>query len=844
MIRGAVVYTEDLDILQGLVKDAAHAGIQIFFGIVAGNDNGDRGSLGDIFHFRQAGGQLDILAFQILLEGAARDQQHILVVGLFIVIGGFVAQDLQLVEDLVMEHVEDGPLCFQVLQRTQVVQAAGQGQVHIAAPQLVQNAQLHQLVMPGQIGGVEAQGVLLFRALQVVGKAHPVVDQLLVQGDDALCHSQRGVGKEQVVGILQRLELQPGVQHELAAEHLGPGAGGGDAVQVVGAVLVAEGLLLGGGKGIQQPLGLLVFPGHVVIVPGTVEHDVGFVELRHEVGVLRQIHREEVVGIQEDHIFALCVGKAQIPGRTGEFILLGEDLHPLVLGGVAVQNFQRAVGGTVIHTEDLNMLHGLVQQGIQILFQIFLHVINGHDDADQRRSGAQLLAQLHGGDPQQAGNAVLADVPREVHRLTGQVRQRLIGPAAVVFLVQLLADAPELSGGPLDGVDQAVIPDAFEAAQDLPGDVQNGIFHARCRRLLGVGFQSLDPAAEGIDIILVPDVLFHQVQEMVGAEIAFVQEGFPILDAQRTVNVAGVAVDAVVEVFGDDGSGLRLHLPLVHEVDHLGIAYQIALHVAHGLAGGHGGIPVDPAVVEILVDVPGPLGQHGTLEGEQVVLVDDAAVEADVIVLDQAAAENFQAGGAEKLAVFPHFGKHGLAGVDAGIVAFALVIVDEVQVLLLNFLVFEEGDGIEIDDIQIFLIRPGAQRLQGVGFQVVVAVQEIHIPAPGDIQRNVAGAGLAAVFLADQLHIAVFLRVFGGDLRGTVGGTVVDAQDLDILQCLTHRAVEALVQVVLHIIHGYNDRNDWRRRRICHRKTPTIVFFAFIARFTAFTTSCFAGWGM
>ena len=66
---------------------------------------------------------------------------------------------------------------------------------------------------------------------------------------------------------------------------------------------------------------------------------------------------------------------------------------------------------------------------------------------------------------------------------------------------------------------------------------------------------------------------------------------------------------------------------------------------------------------------------------------------------------------------------------------------------------------------------------------------------------------VAAVGLVDHLYTGVALHVLADDIWRTIGRTVVDADDLDVLERLRHGGIEALAQVALNIADGNKQRN-------------------------------------
>ena len=70
------------------------------------------------------------------------------------------------------------------------------------------------------------------------------------------------------------------------------------------------------------------------------------------------------------------------------------------------------------------------------------------------------------------------------------------------------------------------------------------------------------------------------------------------------------------------------------------------------------------------------------------------------------------------------------------------------------------------------------------GFNHIVAVDKTNVIASGLFNTDVAGGGLASVFLANDFDARIFSGVLFDDVQGIVGGTVIDDDDFEILVSL------------------------------------------------------------
>ena len=104
--------------------------------------------------------------------------------------------------------------------------------------------------------------------------------------------------------------------------------------------------------------------------------------------------------------------------------------------------------------------------------------------------------------------------------------------------------------------------------------------------------------------------------------------------------------------------------------------------------------------------------------------------------------------------------------------------------------------------IGMFGIGLGDQLLERILKHKVVGLKDAHVLAARHLQAVVHRVAVAAVGFVDHLYTGVALHVLADDIRRAIGGAVVDADDLDVLERLRHGGIEALAQVALDIANG------------------------------------------
>lgn len=114
--------------------------------------------------------------------------------------------------------------------------------------------------------------------------------------------------------------------------------------------------------------------------------------------------RHDVVAVDEGDVAAVRVAVAD-PGVAGvpeAAVLLAHQTEPAVLFGEGSGQGGAVVGGPVVDHHHLQVVHGLLREGLQAVRQIELHVVDGDDDTEPwrhvehvRSSGAWLSVWLN-----------------------------------------------------------------------------------------------------------------------------------------------------------------------------------------------------------------------------------------------------------------------------------------------------------------------------------------------------------------------------------------------------------------------------------------------------------------
>ena len=117
------------------------------------------------------------------------------------------------------------------------------------------------------------------------------------------------------------------------------------------------------------------------------------------------------------------------------------------------------------------------------------------------------------------------------------------------------------------------------------------------------------------------------------------------------------------------------------------------------------------------------------------------------------------------------------------------------------------GEEVALHDIGVMLLGEIVQFLEHLGGGEIVGLDDADVFSACKAEALVHGVAVARVGLVDDLDAVVHLRVLVKNGGGGVGGAVVEADDLDVLERLSHEAVKALPQIALNVADGYEDAN-------------------------------------
>ena len=123
---------------------------------------------------------------------------------------------------------------------------------------------------------------------------------------------------------------------------------------------------------------------------------------------------------------------------------------------------------------------------------------------------------------------------------------------------------------------------------------------------------------------------------------------------------------------------------------------------------------------------------------------------------------------------------------------------------------------------KICVVRLGGfhQMLGEVRVDVVIAVHELDILAPGQLQAQVAGVGHAGVFLVHQHDAAVLGAELLTHGQAVILGAIVQDDEFNVFIGLVQDAADAAGQMILSVVHGQDDADE----RLIHGGVPHFFF--------------------
>lgn len=92
-----------------------------------------------------------------------------------------------------------------------------------------------------------------------------------------------------------------------------------------------------------------------------------------------------IVGVDMDEVFAPGVVETYLTSRTDTSIILMEDAHTTILGGILIADGSTAIGTAVIDKQELEVGMGLGQKAIDTTTEGLLGLIYGDDDGYHER---------------------------------------------------------------------------------------------------------------------------------------------------------------------------------------------------------------------------------------------------------------------------------------------------------------------------------------------------------------------------------------------------------------------------------------------------------------------------
>ena len=211
--------------------------------------------------------------------------------------------------------------------------------------------------------------------------AQAVVIERLVDADDLVAAPEQAVCDEIILmqaafGVMQQFP-------DLGAVHLVPRDGVDRAVggvKLVQQVLAAENTLLRGACEVGRVAALAV----LLHVLDRAEGHIGVMLLAGVVQRLQKARQNDIIGVNKGIIAALGGVDAGVARGGQALVLLMDDPHALITGGVLVADLSAAVGGAVVDEKHLDgHIDLLGQNALDALGQVGLRVVNRHDYTDR-----------------------------------------------------------------------------------------------------------------------------------------------------------------------------------------------------------------------------------------------------------------------------------------------------------------------------------------------------------------------------------------------------------------------------------------------------------------------------
>ena len=113
---------------------------------------------------------------------------------------------------------------------------------------------------------------------------------------------------------------------------------------------------------------------------------------------------------------------------------------------------------------------------------------------------------------------------------------------------------------------------------------------------------------------------------------------------------------------------------------------------------------------------------------------------------------------------------------------------------------------VSLDDLRIVSARDMYQLLERIGRHEIVRLQNANVLAARLVEAPVHRVAVSGVGLVDHDEARIALHVLADNRRARIGRTVIDADDLDVLERLRRSGIEALPKIALHVIDGNQKR--------------------------------------
>ena len=129
----------------------------------------------------------------------------------------------------------------------------------------------------------------------------------------------------------------------------------------------------------------VILAGAVVILGDMLtDGHAGGVFVRQAIEILDEIEIHVIVGIDAGDILPCGVGDPVVAGIGQAAVFLVQSLDAGVLARVPVAHGAAAVGRTVIDHQDLEIVVGLVQNGLHAAVEVCFYIVNWKNNRDQR----------------------------------------------------------------------------------------------------------------------------------------------------------------------------------------------------------------------------------------------------------------------------------------------------------------------------------------------------------------------------------------------------------------------------------------------------------------------------